>query len=50
MGTQIQEPILFVFTLMLMGGNFEMLKKKIQPLVYVQDDQRIMGISLRYVC
>ena len=25
-------------------------RKKIPPVVYIQNDQRVMGIILRYVC
>ena len=40
---------LFFFYPMLMGEK-KILKKIFTPLLYVQNDQRVMGIILRYVC
>ena len=40
---------LFVFCTMPMSGK-KCLEKVFAPLMYVQNDQRVMGIILRYVC
>ena len=45
---EVQEPSLFVFAQCRWWKNF--LKKGFTPFVYVQNDQRVMGIILRHVC
>ena len=49
MGSQFQEPIL-LFLPIADGWKKMFFEKSFTQLVYVQHDQRVMGITVRYVC